>query len=229
MSGGTGTTFGTLTAGSFTVSSGNLTFASGNMHLDQNISVNSGSGTVTNDGVLQLANTHTITGRFLEGTGAELDIQAGGTSSGLYGDLISTSSVTFAGELALDLVNGFTLAAGDTFDVSTFQHATGNFTSFGFDGVACTSDGTDEWGCGIWNIDEVFASTSLDLTVTRDSTPAPEPASATLFGSAIAALGWLRRRRHIWRNAQGRRSGAGSGLGSGQLTRHVTRRPDARR
>ncbi len=55
VNGGTGKTFGSWTGGTITIGAGNLTFASGNTALGDDISVDSGAGTVINMAALQLA------------------------------------------------------------------------------------------------------------------------------------------------------------------------------
>ena len=57
--GGTGTTFGSwvdgaTNGGAITVGNGNLIFASGNTEVDEDIFVDGGLGTVTNDGALRI-------------------------------------------------------------------------------------------------------------------------------------------------------------------------------
>ena len=95
-----------------------MTFAGGSTHLDQNISVNGGSGTVTNAGVLQLTNSHTIAGGFMQTSVGVLDIgiSGTGTGTGLYGHLTASGAATFGGGLAAELLGGFSLAAGEVFD-----------------------------------------------------------------------------------------------------------------
>ena len=67
--GGTGTTFGTwvggaINGGAITVGNGNLIFASGNTDVDEDILVDGGLGTVTNDGALRFAASEVINGNF---------------------------------------------------------------------------------------------------------------------------------------------------------------------
>ena len=136
ISGDTGGGFGTLTGGTITVGDGNLTFTGGNTHLDDDISVNGGTGSVTNQGVLQVATSHLIAGSFIQTSAGVLDIQAAGTGTGEYGSLTSTGAATFAGGLAFDLVNGFTLATGNDFNIFNFASSTGDFSTFSLNGAS---------------------------------------------------------------------------------------------
>jgi hypothetical protein len=111
-----------------------------------------------------------------------------------------TGTATWAGGLALDAVGGFEFTAGETFDIATFAADPGDFSFFSVDGISCSAVTTAVWSCGGFDFTEMFTATSLDIGVTGSGggpSPAPEPASLTLFGSALAALGWLRRRRRI--------------------------------
>ena len=141
-----------------------------------------------------MANSHTITGKFNQGLLGVLDIQAGGTAAGDYGSLTATGAANFAGGLAFDLIDGFTLTAGDDFDIFNFASGTGDFSSFAFDGISCSAGGNDVWSCGAWTFTEVLqGGTQLWLDVSAEAVP--EPAALGLFGSGLAALGLLRRRR----------------------------------
>ena len=66
VTGGTGKTFGSWTGGTITIGAGNLTFAGGNTALGDDISVDSGAGTVINMAALQLAAPETIAGNFTQ-------------------------------------------------------------------------------------------------------------------------------------------------------------------
>jgi hypothetical protein len=113
INGGAGTIFGTLTGSSFsgtnlgTISSvGDVIFGSGNQLLNDNISVNSGSGTVTNTGVLQVNNPVTITGNYVQDSTASLLIgvssaatfNTGLTDTG-YGRLVVNGNAVIASGL----------------------------------------------------------------------------------------------------------------------------------
>jgi hypothetical protein len=194
ISGGSGAVFGTLNGGSLNVAYGNLLFAGGNTHLGDSIIVDGGAGSVTNAGVLQVAESHAITGSFIQTAAGALDIQA--ASATAFSNLAISGAANLGGSLAFDLVSGFTLASGEDFGILTFASKTGDFSAFSFDGVACTAGGADAWTCGSWTFAEVFTATSLSLDVTAaGGGSVPEPATMGLFASGLTALGLVRRRR----------------------------------
>jgi hypothetical protein len=206
VTGGSGKTFGSWKGGTITIGNGNLTFAGGNTALGDNISVHGGKGSVTNLGALMVSAPETIAGAF--GTSGALDF---GLTTGSYGALGVSGATSLGGGLGVDLLNGFTLAAGDSFDVMTFGSVGGNFGSFSLDNVACSKHATDVWSCsnlaGLY-IDEVFASQSLALDVVSSgmesglgrmdflthgaaSSAAPEPSTWAMMLLGFLGLGGL--------------------------------------
>ena len=91
ISGGSGKTFGSFSGGTITVLGGDLVFE-GNIDLADNIKVNDGGGTVTNEGVLQLATPETIDGNFEQTSSGVLELLLGGDMSGEYGALNVTGA-----------------------------------------------------------------------------------------------------------------------------------------
>ena len=129
--GGTGATFGRWTGGTITVGNGDLVFAGGNTALSDNIVVNGGKGIVfSNSDPLMIAAPQTITGNFDQSAAGALDFALAGDLPGQYGALAITGFATLDGGLGLDLTSGFTLAAGNVFDLMTFAGVTGDFTGF---------------------------------------------------------------------------------------------------
>jgi hypothetical protein len=120
---------------------------------------------------------------------------AAGTASGEYGALEVSGSANFAGILALDLLNGLILAAGDSFAIAGFTSSSGDFSGFSLNGVSCTADTTDVWTCGDVVVSEIFGTASLNLEVTSAPSVVPEPAAAALLGAGLALTGIVRRRR----------------------------------
>ena len=194
ITGGSGKTFGSFSGGVITVVGGDLVFG-GNTDLADNINVNDGRGTVTNEGVLQLAMPETITGNFEQTSSGVLDLLLGGDLSGEYGALNVTGGVTLDGELALATIDGFHLAGGDTFDLMTYSPDGGSFSGASLGGVACSATLTAVWDCGGgFNLDLVIGASGVQATILG----IPEPQTWALMATGLlglASLGLLRRRR----------------------------------
>jgi hypothetical protein len=136
----------------------------------------------------------TITGNYTQESNGTLDIQIDGASFGDYGRLVVSGTADLAGTLAVNLLDGFTLKYGDTFQILDAGTDPGDFSAFTFDGAGCTSGLGDTWHCaglGSLYFKEEFLSGGkyLDLAVV------PEPTSLMLFGSGLVAAGWFARRR----------------------------------
>ena len=198
VTGGTGKTLGSWTGGTITIGNGDLTFASGNTALGDDIFVDGGVGTVTNNGLLQIAAPETIAGNFTQAPAGVLGLDFAGV--GQYGALAVTKLTTLDGGLAIDLIGGFTLGTGDTFDILTFGSLAGNFGALALDGVACSSPRADRWTCGGGvRLKEVIDLTSLDLFVARGSaefgpagsSPIPEPSTWIMLAAGFLGLGGL--------------------------------------
>ncbi len=130
QSGGTTPVEGALTAGSHAISGGSMTV---------NGTAGGGAVTLTATGVLagngqvngNVTNTSgsvrpgrlTVAGNFLQSAGGTLQIEVDGTSA--FDQLEVTGVATFAGTLAI--VNSFTPAAGDTFQIVTSASRNGTF------------------------------------------------------------------------------------------------------
>jgi hypothetical protein len=202
IKGGSGATFGSLTGGAITIGNGNLTFASGNTDLGDSIAVNGGLGKVTNSGVLRLAASKTVTGNFAQSASGTFDSLMAGDSAGTYGSLTVTKLATLDGRLALNLTGGFTLAAGDSFDLFNFAglnwtSPTRDFRSLTLDGVGCLGH-SRVWSCsnlGGLHLTETITARAFDLNVVAGSDPVPEPSTwvMMLLGSAGLAYAGFRR------------------------------------
>lgn len=193
VTGGSFGAFGTLTGGTMTVSGGNVAFAGGT-HLDDSINV--GTGTVINGGTLQLAASHTIVGNYLQQSNALLDVQLSGAAFGDYGNLSITGIATFAGTLAVDLINGATLSAGETIDIANFLSASGDFSGFAFDGASCAGVGTGGWRCAGLTVSEIWSGSQFALRVTS----VPEPAPFGVLAAGLTGLGMIRGLRPGYRS-----------------------------
>jgi hypothetical protein len=195
-----GKEFGAWGGGVITIGNGSLTFASGNTALADNIVVNGVGygGTVFNSGALMVAAPQAITGNFAQSATGALDFGLAGDTTCESGSLAVSGLASVDGGLGLDLASGFTLAAGDSFDLMTYAGLSGGFTGVSVDGAACSSSGTDVWLCrkaGV-DLDLSFASGALDLTVAGDAVAAraraiPEPSTWAMLALGFFGLGGL--------------------------------------
>lgn len=172
------------------------------------------AGNVVNNGTVRpfdtvsnKAATFTIAGSYARTGGQSdvLNIAIGGLpASGNYSKLAVKGAVALGNGVAggggstLDVDTntlGFSFPFGDTTyaDILTFGSVTGDFTSFSYNGTACTSGGSETWLCGgNTTFTEMFRTTALDLLVTR----APEPGTLAVLATGLLGLMGIRRR---WR------------------------------
>ena len=197
VTGGTGTTFGQWIGGTITIGDGNLTFDGGNTFLADNISASGGLGMVTNKGVLQLTGPQSITGSFTQTGAGVLDLGIAGNAFGQYGALEISAAASLDGGLGLDLLNGFSLALGDKFDVLSFSSLSGAFDALSLDGEACAAQTADVWRCNTngesWYLTETIGGSGLYqqyVSVTAETT-VTEPSTVGLLAMGFASLaGW---------------------------------------
>ena len=170
ITGGSGSTFGGWTGGTITVGNGALTFGGGKTFLGDDVTVNGGKGTVTNEDALRIASPQTVAGNFTQAATGALDLDFAGKAWGEYGALTISSLATLDGRLAIDLTGGFTLAVHDKFDILSFASLAGpGFDALSLDGSLCNATSTDFWNCGGVRLREAISSTSLDLVVAQAS------------------------------------------------------------
>lgn len=186
---------GSFTDGAITIDNGDLTFASGKTFLGDSISVKGGAGTVTNKCVLELDARETINGNFDQTHSGEVDFLISGDAPGDYGALAVMGLAKLDGRFALDLEDGFSLSAGESFDVITFAGVKNDFRSLSLDGTMCSENATDLWSCsnlaGL-SLEEVFSANSLELEVVTGSvspSPVPEPSTWAMLVIGFTTLG----------------------------------------
>ena len=117
--------------------------AGGTITINPTTFTNQGTLRATNGEVLNLSNLSpnagvihigigsviNVTGNFTNVSSGSVVIDIGGTSTSQYGRLQVTGTATLAGTLQVDLVNGFSPAAGNSFQVMTFSSEVGTFSS----------------------------------------------------------------------------------------------------
>ena len=139
------TSGGTLNLAGNLTNSGVLDVASGTLiHTNNNDLINTqtgiikgtgavdvGTGTITNNGTLSPGSASavgklTVVGNLINN--GTIELQVGGTTTGLYDVLAVTGNATLGGTLATTLANGFT-PNGQTFDLITAGSMNGNFAT----------------------------------------------------------------------------------------------------
>jgi hypothetical protein len=101
---------------------GNLGTLVGNFNL-------SGTGAISpGDGIKKVGEL-TINGTYTQGSTASALIDLGGLTSGKFDVVNITNAATLNGKLVVDLVNGFTPVAGNSFDIMNYSSETGVFSS----------------------------------------------------------------------------------------------------
>jgi outer membrane autotransporter protein len=213
INGGTGTIFGTLT-GSInsgtnigTIDSvGNVIFGSGNQLLNDNISVNSGSGTVTNSGVLQVNNPVTITGNYVQDSGASLIIGVSSTASfgtGLtdtgYGRLVVNGNAVIASGSTVTLKTlGYSFAQGQRYVVvasngggTNYNASTLVYSASGYSvtGAVQTDSGNSSYSDLILTLGA--ASAAGDTGGTGGGTSSTSPINTATTSNAVSSLSGL--------------------------------------
>lgn len=189
IGGGTGTVFGTLTGAAGSIgtlsSAGDVNFTSGNQLLNDHISVNAGIGTVTNAATLQINNPLTITGNYVQGSGANLIVGvvnpsfSGNLTDSGYGRLVVSGNATLDDSSITVKSAGHALAQGQRYVVLA---AAGTISA---SGVSYAASGFNV--IGTLQADSNNAS-YLDLVLTLGGTGPANSASGGNSGEALRGL-----------------------------------------
>lgn len=136
IAGGSNGSVGTFTglSNAVTITAGGIDFSSGALLLNDNLSANSGTGTVTISGAeVQINRSLSLTGNYAQSGGGVLVI---GVSASGNGELVvsGTASLTSA-HISITALSGATLTSGETFTVVS---STGTLTATG---VQASTDG----------------------------------------------------------------------------------------
>ncbi len=121
-----------------------------------------------------------ISGNYSQDSGGVLDIGIGGTTLGTqYDQLDIVGSATLAGSLDLTLLNSFTPAIGNHFDIMSFASETGSFSDISLPVLPAGR---------FWDTSQLYSSGIISVVV-------PEPASSAIFILVGAGLASRRRRK----------------------------------
>lgn len=131
--------------------------------------------------------TTVVQGDYTQGATGILSIELGGTGAGLFDILQVTGTATLAGELDVAFWNGFSAAAGDSFNIVSATNLTGNFDTFNLTAL----------GAGlVWNVDYLYDQDVAGTDYMRLSVQAvPEPEAYAMILAGLGLVGWAARRR----------------------------------
>jgi hypothetical protein len=110
--------------------------------------------------------------------------QLGGTTAGQFDKLSLSGTLAAGGTLDIDLINGFTPTAGNSFDILDFTTATGAFAL-----------SLPALGGGLsWNTSQLLTTGTISVAAAIASVPEPAGAALALLGGGALAARTRRRR-----------------------------------
>lgn len=150
--------------------------------------IGSTSGALTVNGAVNPgttgAGTLTVTGNGTFNSGSTALFQLGGTTAGQFDQLNLSGTLAAGGTLDVDLINGFTPTAGNSFDILDFTTATGAF-----------SLSLPSLGGGLsWNTSQLLTTGTISVAAAIASVPEPGAAALALLGGGALAARARRRR-----------------------------------
>ena len=145
------------------------------------------SGALTVNGVVNPgttgAGTLTVNGNGTFANGSTALFQLGGTTVGQFDKLSLTGTLAAGGTLDIDLINGFTPTAGNSFDLLDFTTASGTFAL-----------SLPTLGGGLsWNTSQLLTTGTISVAAAIGAVPEPAGAALALLGAA-ALIARARRR-----------------------------------
>jgi hypothetical protein len=171
------------TSGATVVETGKTLAAAGGVLLQGGSLSGTGTvnGNVTNSGVVSpggdsAAGVLTINGNYTLTEAGLLRIKLGGTTVGSQYDQLrvngsgQSGNGVLAGTLEVDLINGFSPALNDSFQILTFSSHSGNFTT----------ENLPILGGGLF-LDPVLSTTSLTLVTKEGSSSVPPPPNTVFW------------------------------------------------
>ena len=146
------------------------------------------SGALTVSGIVNPgtagAGTLTVNGNGTFVSGSTALFQIGGATAGQFDKLSLTGTLAAGGTLDVDLINGFTPTAGNSFDILDFTTATGAFS------LSLPALG----GRLSWNTSQLLTTGTISVAAAIASVPEPGAAALALLGAGALAMRARRRR-----------------------------------
>lgn len=145
---------------------------------------------VNNGGILAPGaspGTTVVQGNYTQGAAGALNIELGGTGTGLFDVLQVTGTATLGGKLKVLFWNGYSATAGDSFDIVSATNLSG-----GFDTLNLATLGTGL----VWNVDYLYDQDLVGTDYVRLSVQAvPETKTYAMMLAGLGLVGWAARRK----------------------------------